>query len=468
MDRDQHRAVRNTPVVQGEGSPHHRLAEERARSDVQRLRARARHIADDVADRLADPAFVDRHLTATPKLEGSLLTNGAAGTALLLAEAGHAQGAYREQTRAHLGLWAQRLRAAPARIGLFSGLAGLGFACGAASSADDDTYAHLRGQVRAAVLAATPGLSTAIGRRIDGTGTALTMVDHDVVYGLTGLGVYLLAEAPDSRALAQVTDTLIRLSATREVTGHRIPAWATRRVDDGTESGLLNLGLAHGLAGSLAFLSLALLVGAERPGQRQAVHDMAAWLLNERRDGPDGAAWWPRTLRLDATGAATVTDPPTQLAWCYGTLSVCTALRLAGQAGERPDWVRDAKRDLIRAFDDLSGADVTASHLCHGWAGLLQITSRTRDGHPGDDELTGLTHTLAARVLNSYDAQAPFGFRTDLGLPHGPQNEPGFLTGAAGNALALHAYGHDQLPATVWDAALLLAPPRAGGPLPSR
>lgn len=439
------------------------------------VRTRARDVVQDVAERLADPRYVAGHATPVPPgLTGTLLAGGHAGVALLFAELSHDDHRLRPAADAHLTVCVRSLKNTAARVGLFSGLAGLGFACGAVATGGGGAgHAALRDKIRAAVEPAALRLSTTVRDRLRGAG-GLQMPDYDLLYGLTGLGTYLLAESgsepgpgsgsvpgsAECATLHSVLDALRHVDGTRDADGIPIPAWTVGQRTPASPHGYVSLGLAHGVAGPLALLSTALLHGVKHPGLSRSVAGLAEWCLTQLRDDSRGRPAWPRLLEIDATGRAAPTAPATLLGWCYGSASVASALHQAARALGRDDWAHRATAVLLDAFrntDDL--ARVTEPHLCHGWAGLLQIVLRA--GTPGspDPELSALADTLAGRLLDQYDPAAPFGFRTDLGLPQGRQDEPGFLLGAAGNALALHTYATGRRPASRWDMALLLGGP---------
>ncbi|GHF39991.1 lanthionine synthetase C family protein [Streptomyces morookaense] len=430
-------------------------------------RTRARSVVQDVAERLADPRYVAEHTTPVPPgLMGTLLAGGHAGVALLFAELSHDDGRLRQAADAHLAACARGMKGSAARVGLFSGLAGLGFACDAVATGGGGTeHAVLRDKVRAAVDPTALRLSATVRDRLRGAG-GLQMLDYDLLYGLTGVGTYLLVEsisksgAADDTVLRSVLDTLQHFDGTRDVDGIPVPAWTVGRRTPASPHGYVSLGLAHGVAGPLALMSTALLHGVQHSGLNRAVEGLAEWCLTQLRDDGQGRPAWPRLLEIDATGRAAPTAPATLLGWCYGSASVAAALHRAARALGRDDWADRARAVLLDAFRNTNDlARVTEPHLCHGWSGLLQIVLRT--GTPGspDPELSTLATTLAERLLDQYDPAAPFGFRTDLGLPHGRQDEPGFLLGAAGNALALHTYATGRPPASGWDMALLLAAP---------
>ncbi|MFK0202614.1 lanthionine synthetase C family protein [Streptomyces lavendulae] len=421
--------------------------------DAVGMRERARNIALEVADRLSEPKSVACHTTPSHPMEGSLLANGNAGIALLLSEVGHVDEARSAQAQRHLALCAEQLSGSTGRLGLFSGLAGLGFACRAAGLGTGGRP-HIRDRIRDAVIPAALHQSIAVRQRIKER-DALTMIDTDVMYGLAGLGMYLLTEAPESAALENIVGTLIGFNESREIDGFPAPTWVARSVETGAWT--LNLGLAHGAAGTISFLSIAMLNGVEYPGQRRAVEEMSSWLLKNLRFHENGRPWWPRVLNFEE-GILSPPEPSSQLGWCYGTASVANSLRLASKALGRDDWSTLAGDITLAAFRDSNDIErVNQPHLCHGWAGLLQMILRAAEEWPETDCFRVLTDNMAERLMNQYDSAAPFGFRVDLG--QGPQDDPGFLMGAAGVALALHSYASPRPLASSWDSLLLLAPP---------
>lgn len=94
--------------------------------------------------------------------------------------------------------------------------------------------------------------------------------------------------------------------------------------------------------------------------------------------------------------------------------------------------------------------------MCHGEAGLPQITIRVNQLHP-DHELATAADALAQRLRNAFDRAAPFGFRHQL--QRAELDEPGLLHGATGVALTLATFaGATAVPGIVaWDSPLLLS-----------
>jgi len=98
--------------------------------------------------------------------------------------------------------------------------------------------------------------------------------------------------------------------------------------------GNLNCGLAHGIPGPLATMSLALACDVTVPGLPEAVDRAAGWLAGHRADDYWGVNW-PVAVSLIAVGSVVAAEPgragePSRSAWCYGAPGVARALWLAG------------------------------------------------------------------------------------------------------------------------------------------
>jgi hypothetical protein len=142
-------------------------------------------------------------------------------------------------------------------------------------------------------------------------------------------------------------------------------------------------------------------------------------------------------------------------AWCYGAAGLARALFLAGVAFGDETWKTESHRALRAAISTAHEPAIHDFALCHGWAGLLQIVQRMASD-TDDGWYTDRADALAERIIDGFDDSVPFGYRyvhpsLSLGV-----HRPGFLEGAAGIALALHAYATGKRPRTNWDAALLL------------
>lgn len=429
-------------------------------------RATARDTVAEIAARLADtdgvrsivlaPDNLDRPPGVPPRAPWSplSLSDGHPGLALLFAELAHEDDRYRGYAHAQLAGATQDLVGSAADA-LFVGVPALAFAARCAQRTPRD-YATLLDRLEPHLA---DGLRARLDRetaRLDRGGAGMPAPVYDVIGGICGLGRYVLDWMPTARGL--LTDTLtylVRLTEpVRTEEGRVVPGWWVRAApalgqDAQYPKGHFNLGLAHGVPGVMALLALALEAGVEVPDQADAITRVADWVLARRTDGGE----WPSAIPFDAETAGEHVPPRSGPAWCYGTGGVARALFLAGRALDRPDWRRTALDSLTAAARDTG--TMADCGLCHGWAGLLHIAWRTaRDS--GDPALADRLPGLAARVLDRFDPAEPFGYRgDDAGGQRGPARA-GFLEGAAGIALALHAWARDTDPATPWEYALML------------
>lgn len=424
------------------------------------VRQRAAALSAELAERLADPRRVGELRGPVRNLT---LSDGAPGIALLHLERGALRTAHHWLNEA-----VALARTAPVETpGLYRGVPALSFALTRAALASGRPLRaadHLADRVRDFACE----LARWERRRRPQDGTCVTIGTYDVVSGLAGLGAHLLDAPGRSEAPAEVLTALTGLTVPLRLGGRCLPGWWTAQRQEGlasatAETGHANVGLAHGAPGPLALLALAREAGVTVPGQDAAVRVLAGWLMEIRRQGDDGP-WWPRTVVLGPDGGTVANEAaPGRPSWCYGTPGIARALYLAGRALDVPEWRdtavaawRAALADARRAHESRAAGRLTDAGLCHGWGGLLQATWRMAHD-TGDPGLHAELPRLAERVLELADPDAPFGLTPPL-VHDGLDSDPaGFLTGAAGAALALHTFATDSAPATGWDRALLLA-----------
>ncbi|HMH92653.1 MAG TPA: lanthionine synthetase C family protein [Streptosporangiaceae bacterium] len=437
-------------------------------------------VSGQMARRLADPRRLAR---AAPSPSAALggpawrpgsLAQGHPGAAVLCAALDQASPHAGWDRVGHQHLAAAAAAVSPHDSSLFSGMAGLGFAA-VLLAAGRPRYERVLRQVDEAIEAP---LDRTL-QRLAASGCRVS--EFDLVSGLTGTGVYLLARhqaqlgqpgaasrEPHRAMTGAMLERLLGglaglLAAPGQPRRWHTPADLTSGpLRQSFPRGLHNCGLAHGAPGPLALLSLALLAGMRVPGAADAIHATASWLAANRTgtaQGPD----WPDGVALDA-GRPPATPSqgqgPGRAAWCYGTPGVARSLWLAGRAVAERKWQELAAR-AIRAVASrpLTAWGLSGPGFCHGEAGLLQVLRRFA-ADLGDPAIAAAASRLTTRLVSRFDPAAPFGVRvTD---PDGVlTDQPGLLDGAVGIALALQVLPEARpasLPAaTPWDRAFLLA-----------
>ena len=353
----------------------------------------------------------------------------------------------------------------PLAPGLSAGLSGLAFVSWWLSY-DGKRYRGLRSSIEASLIPLVASSATVLA---DGCPHGVGTAEFDVISGLAGAGRYLLLRGDDPcrSALESVLRSVVRLCDEED----GVPLWRTEPhflADPGLQRqfphGNLNCGLAHGIPGPLALLSLAAVRGVVVERQMDAIQRAADWLLRHQSDDEWGVNW-PTVVPLDRgdrptqppgdggpDGSANVT--PSRSAWCYGSPGVARALWFAGQALEDR-----ARRDVAIAAMDaayrrpLSARRIDSPTVCHGVAGLQQITLRFAN-ETGLPLFVDAARALHRQLMDAYEPASTLGFRNLE--PGGTRtDQPGLLDGAAGVALVLLAASTPIEPR--WDAVLLLS-----------
>lgn len=259
---------------------------------------------------------------------------------------------------------------------------------------------------------------------------------YDAIKGLSGIGRILLAAhttghqteaAPGlNAALTTLTTMILTDQGTRP--GWWLPAHAHPPTVRIPPSGAATTGMAHGIAGPLAFLSLAHLAGHTVPGQADAIAKAASWLLTWSDPGPT----WPPYISgtdLDTGPTSTPsTTPGRRTAWCYGTPGIATTLTHAANALNNPTLLDTAAAALTHLATNPTAWDTEGPGLCHGAAGLHLIFRSS---------------ILAVPAAHSTLTTMPVA--------------PGFLNGISGISLTLASYaGYATCsPSTTWCSILL-------------
>ncbi|MFC5601010.1 lanthionine synthetase C family protein [Deinococcus cellulosilyticus] len=273
---------------------------------------------------------------------------------------------------------------------------------------------------------------------------------YDLLYGLSGMLLYTLSRpGPEalaaSEAIAEYFDSRTR-AAVSPLQGFAIEQTqqSTPRHAKLYPRPTVDLGLAHGVAGVVASLALALMAQPTLKARfAPTLHLLTEGLVDQRLNNGEGA--WPSHWTPEMPLQEHV---PARIAWCYGIPGIASALRLSSEALDASQYRAIALEVLTGITPGLSS--LTTSNLCHGSAGLLQVVERF-----GDPQLMPLASQLRSMTLAQHDDLAPYGFWSEADPVSGQvASMPLLLEGALGVWLALT---HSELPNPLWDRALALA-----------
>lgn len=355
-----------------------------------------------------------------------------------------------ETAHRYITLAAPSIQKPSTSVGLFSGLAGLGFAAHFLSK-NGTRYRQLRHAIDDRLCKELE----ARGAQTEHARAGVPFGLFDLISGWTGVIAYLLERRDEPRLrehLMKLTERLVRLV----LEGDERPAWYTPSSLCGDKTlaarypeGILNCGLAHGIPGPLAVLSLALRDGVVVDGIQEAIGKVAQWLIDHRIEDDSGVSW-PSVVPVGGASS----DGAGRVAWCYGSPGVARALWLAGQATGEQSWCGLAIAAMEAVFRRPKEArGIFSPTFCHGLAGLLAITLRFAQATESPTLLDGV-NALGHELTELHNPAAPLGFRSE-DMPGVFVDRPGLLEGAPGVIITLLAASTDVEP--TWDRLFMLS-----------
>ena len=288
-----------------------------------------------------------------------------------------------------------------------------------------------------------------LGRPVEADG-------YDLWSGIIGHGVFALARggtAAADRLVADVVDRLLRLYETSLPQAPWVtqPAFLKPRARLAHPHGFASLGVAHGVAGAVAFLAMARSRGLA-PESVSVICDSAwRWIIAQETQDELGR-YLPNKIcpQIQPTRGMEF--------WCNGTPGLTAVLLTAAGHLGHEDMRAWAVARAKRTADELTAYEFADGCLCHGAAGLGHIFNRMAQA-TGDSRLRDAATDLFGRTLalrtpgRGVAGFVARGYNRDGELCD--LYEPGLMQGAAGIGLALLAAATEQTPD--WDRALLLA-----------
>jgi lantibiotic biosynthesis protein len=286
---------------------------------------------------------------------------------------------------------------------------------------------------------------------------------YDLVVGLTGLGVYALQRHARPSAIECLHLVVERLHQCARHDEHGLYWWTPPTEILNPEarkqypSGRADLGVAHGVAGVIAFLGGICGAGVEQATARPLLEEAVSWLLAHpvpTEAGPTFPIWV----------APGVQPWPARCAWCYGDPGIAAALLMAARGVDAAGWEQTAVALACRAAErPASETGVVDASLCHGAAGLAHIYNRMYQA-TGEPKLGRAALYWLERTLDFYRLARGKGDSWVQGSKDPTHQAPwtgiDVVDGAAGVALVLLAASTSVEPA--WDRMFLVSAPRPG------
>ena len=272
---------------------------------------------------------------------------------------------------------------------------------------------------------------------------------YDLISGLCGFFPYLLRHASREDTLPllkKMTAALVDLTHPLTIQGRQVPGWfiPSSFANEGETPffGILDTGLAHGIAGVLTVLSKACIKNVQVPGLKKAIGTIVEWLQNMRRTIKSFERVWPSRFSLEKIpdGFREHSEYSYRDGWCYGAPGIAAALFIAAHALKDfslYDYALAAMNDLCVRLQNQP--TLKCPTMCHGYAGALaavhQFYLATKDPFYRE-----ASERLAGQILAGYDPAAVFGFKSLAPQADGTEkntDSPSLLGGSTGVVLSL-------------------------------
>jgi lantibiotic modifying enzyme len=427
---------------------------------------RARQVIHEIATALERPpvTWIPREIEGLEPYRiarGATLAMGSAGIALFYAYLSQAadngnHDSYADKADEFMSHACDALKTVPMLTGLYRGLSGIAW-----------TMQHFQGflyEDQSGDPESDPNVE--IDRVLLDNGSAPEK--FDLWEGCVGLGVYALERYPLPAAKKLLELSIDRLDQLAGRLDNGI-AWFTR---PGTMSmskqftfsdGFYDLGVAHGAAGVISFLSRAYALGISKDTTGKLLHGAVSWLLAQQWESGDGSLFPQFIVPQGNTPLGSAT-----FGFCHGDLGVAAALVSAAGCSGETSWKTKAVETAhasIKYLDFASNSMDSYSsnpHLCHGTAGLGHLFNRVYQA----TGIEAFKEEACKWFRRTLDLREPgtgiAGYRKYGRNEDGEMSElydPGFIQGAAGVGLALLAAVTDIEPG--WDRVMLVSAPEA-------
>lgn len=302
-------------------------------------------------------------------------------------------------------------------LSLFGGLAGICFAVDLASK-QRTRYQKLLLSLESFLIKETESSYFVPLREKIALGLPAHPELWEVISGVSGIGAYAVKNSgdPSMRTLSkEILQLVVALTGNIQIGPYSVPGWYHPRHYQFLEKdkelyprGNFNIGMAHGVAGILAFLSIATLQGVIIEGQLEAMDRTSKWLLSKVREKQGRFFYENRIAFEEEVGIPFQKLEETPMdAWCYGTAGVARSLFLFAKATKNETVEEEAEK--IFCFSSRLGT-FSSPTFCHGAAGLLTLTFlMAQETH--SSFLKQQVEILKENLLSFYCSESPFGFK---------------------------------------------------------
>lgn len=320
-------------------------------------------------------------------------------------------------------------------ISLFEGLCGVGFSAYCMSH-KGERYQSFINNLNCHIV------NNVKTRLLEYKNSPLNELQYDVMYGLTGMGNYLMNFAADKmirNSLCQILQFLTDLCENDfqgiprfAIHSSQSPLFRYSREPSAESIKYVNLGISHGIPGILLLLVRSYREGIYVKNQFKAIEFLANYIyISCVRDRKE--YFWEAQKIL---GENNKKKNRARDAWCYGTPGVAYSLLKASQLLKNDKMKELAICSMKVSLQHLQ--ETVSSTFCHGFSGLCCLARKFHEETEESYFLKAYT-SLFEHILSLYNAEYPFGF-TNKEMEQGSlieRNEIGLLNGVSGVLLTL-------------------------------
>lgn len=245
--------------------------------------------------------------------------------------------------------------------------------------------------------------------------------DYDLIYGLTGAGIYLL-QVKEKRDTKRLIDKIItylgKLICGQHLNGkYYVPDWHISKNNHLLEedknyykNGSLNFGLSHGIASIYVLFCY-----AYKQEYRCDVIEKSLEIIEKNykryEKKIDDIIYYPGRLKLEEYQTEHYEFTNYRQSWCYGTIGVNGAFLHAAEAVKNIS-VKNIMYDNIIKIATLESKkyELASPIVCHGYAGILEIFLSAYKLKE-DPVLLGKIKEIVNILLDKYDDSSVYGYK---------------------------------------------------------
>ena len=207
--------------------------------------------------------------------------------------------------------------------------------------------------------------------------------NFELLYGLSGSLRYLLDynDNESNKVTQKIVEFLIKRAKDEHLLGHIVPGYhyipseeETRIMSETPHYGLINYGLAHGMAAPLVVLSMAYAKNVQVDGLIDTINKLLNLYLHSAYY-VDGIAYWPTKIFIEQfVGIEEIPKISNRQSWCYGSIGILRALFLSSKYTNNKE-IEDFSITELKKIAQLETVryGLSSPIICHGFAGTVSI-----------------------------------------------------------------------------------------------